>query len=564
MEEWLARKDQCGKEVVKGGSRYCRSTTTAWVWEAFAYKVFERYDNYYLRTAPFCKSRFVSGDGLVMNEESSSKTIRVRYYTTQSMPEGIRWQEPDIFMDNQFAETIKSDGPMGSILPTSNSTYKYRSLINSNELGIICFYDKLWFGNYWYSNGASEDWAMIWYEFHLRPRQISRTDLIMFLLKNQCNRPCYKATALEYPCLPEYVKDDLSKIRMPHRDEVTDDQVITLPGEKGKTVKGSLYKKEIGLRDDYTDPCIAVCVQSEPKPAKCQVINVPTIKNQIIMSWNAYYSNHVIEYRLAMEEKVSKPLSDALFEDIDAAKQIIDDALNTSNYEAIKTSYINLMKSNFLKYRTDAQEGAPLDDISKLPEKWTKPDSKESWILSKCICLQMYKWIYELITSALMAYAYTEDFNYEQDIENLGSPHQVIPFNLMLTRAVLNLRGRRKDNDFPYQSIYNYFYDYYKFINNFDVTIKAQEILPYKTAKAKCILQGLTDPTPETSKQNEPSNDPGQSSNSSFPRDSGFTDFGTEDTPMESSEEPNQQSTQQSNSSNAAGYSQPTGAASMP
>lgn len=215
---------------------------------------FERFDE---AASPLVQAIAVGGDGIQTIEQVGERKLeRCTLYKDKGIPKEMRFTEYDVFVQNQWSESVMSWGPNGTLLPHGNNTYTYKSLIDSEGLGIICIDDRIWASNYWYARATKEDYSTILIEFWLRPREINKTDLLLQLMKRNCCRPCDEPeTMFELPC------KSACKENCGLRDTLTvkDDEDVELPTGK---VKGKAYKDTHMDRVDYNG-CLEVCISGD-------------------------------------------------------------------------------------------------------------------------------------------------------------------------------------------------------------------------------------------------------------------------------------------------------------
>lgn len=273
VEKFLSRLNECGKRVID--KNFCNKTSEGWIWEAYAFRMWRTFESFDKAGAPYVIATAIGNDGIVMDEQIKDRKLsRCRFYADRDIPYEMRYQNPDIFEPNQYAEKTVSWGPQGAILPYTNSSSVWKSLIDEEGFGILCFYDELWAGSYVYSANSGANFGQVWFDVLFRPRQISKSDLLLFLFKEQCRRGCFDETVLPYPCIQ--FKDCVTSTTLPNFDDVKDDDTIVLPN--GKEVTGKEYKKRLEDRADYEKPCITTC----EKVGRCDCNEIESIKSEIV------------------------------------------------------------------------------------------------------------------------------------------------------------------------------------------------------------------------------------------------------------------------------------------
>lgn len=272
VEEWVNRLNNCGERVNPKAKSFCRSATKAWVWEAFACKIYERYNRIDLWEPCMCLQKYCSGDGIMFIEATpmqKDSDFRMKAYEDFKPPDGPNYVNPDSFVNNQWCETIRSVGATGTIFPITTNSYTYRSLIDKDKIGIICPWDEIWLGSFFWCYGTGMRGHSMWWEFFFRPREISRHDLYMMLLKGRCGRPCLPENVFNWPC----PVDNPPPEALPRVENVKDDDDVLMP--TGETIKGVEYKKQFNTRTGEKDPCVKTCVSEDPPPDPDPNVNGP-------------------------------------------------------------------------------------------------------------------------------------------------------------------------------------------------------------------------------------------------------------------------------------------------
>ena len=187
-----------------------------------------------------------------------------KYYKDSEVGYEFRWQNPDIFAPNQWSETVQTWSNTGTLIPHVNASYDYKSLIDADGLGIICPYNELWIALYWFALGVDTNQVAWGFDFKFRPREINKSDLLVTLIQQQCNRPCGQSTLDNWPCLTgcilgpklEEAKNSNGKVLLPN----------------GKEVDYKDYFKDIVERKEEL-PCLKIC-KSSFSPEQDEVIKV--------------------------------------------------------------------------------------------------------------------------------------------------------------------------------------------------------------------------------------------------------------------------------------------------
>lgn len=249
--------------------RFCSTTTKAYVWEAFAFRMWKTYESFDKANPPYVLATAIGGDGIILVEQKKDRSIvRCRYYEDRAVPYEMRYQNPDTFADNQWAEKMQSWGPNGAILPWVNSSSDWRSLFDESKIGIICLYNEIWIGTYSWTAGSGANYNQNYFEILFRPREINKSDLIMILVQEQCKRKCMPQNVNEYPCITS--GGDCGKVPIPQYEDVKDDDIIELPHGN---VTGKDYKAKYEDRSTYVKPCVTVCKENGTPSDKVFVTN---------------------------------------------------------------------------------------------------------------------------------------------------------------------------------------------------------------------------------------------------------------------------------------------------
>lgn len=270
VQKWSERLDSCGKKATKND--YCTKGNTKWVWEAYCFKRWANYTEFFNAHSPMVIAFAIGADGLVYVDTKTTQTpptlCRHRHYNSRRIAGTGQWSNYDIFEKNQYSSKVQSWGPNGSLLPQSNSSDAWVSLVDEEGMGIIMFYDELYIGNTWYIKDSGGDRAQLFYEILFRPRPIVANDLIFKMVNRQCNLPCDRdPDLLTWPCLSNKKcfgeADSSGNIKgfLPAVEDIKDTDTIYF--YDGKTMKGDEFKKKPEKQKDYKPPCINVCNPAE-------------------------------------------------------------------------------------------------------------------------------------------------------------------------------------------------------------------------------------------------------------------------------------------------------------
>lgn len=255
----MERRNSCGKS----NKKWCRTSTTAWVWELVAIKLIEDLSAWAWAEPPYRFQLAFSHDGIVFLEEGDlGKFYRCVKYEDFMPSSHMDWQMPDPFTDNQWTRDEMTIGPKNVVPPIINSSNSYIPTYDASGRGVVCFYDKLWFANgitYINSEGdKSYNYIDFSYELIFQPVQMQRMDYIEHLInRTRCgNNKCWPqpASVVELECIGDcYFKS---------ADEYGDGDKIKLSGSHNKD--GTIHAfevtgKQAKNRKEGKDPCFDVC-----------------------------------------------------------------------------------------------------------------------------------------------------------------------------------------------------------------------------------------------------------------------------------------------------------------
>lgn len=214
--------------------------------------MWQSFESFEKATSPLILAHGLGYDGIVVNENITNRGLtRCRFYKDREIAYEMKYQNLDPFSENQFVTKSQSWGPNGTLIPYSYSSTDYKLLRDNDGFGVLCFYDEIWFASYAFSNGTGANYGQVAFEVFFRPRKVSKTDLLLWTVKNQCGRGCYTTTVDPYPCI-----DPACNLpQLPEPSTVKDDDIIELPS--GEKVKGIDYKKPLWER--IKPPCVTVC-----------------------------------------------------------------------------------------------------------------------------------------------------------------------------------------------------------------------------------------------------------------------------------------------------------------
>lgn len=206
----------------------------------------------------------------------------------------------DSFAKNQHTSLVHTWGAQGTIMPYAHSSDDWKSVIDEDGMGIICFFDELWVGCHYYFNDNNSESGQpvnklrnaVIYEFRFRPRQIKATDLLLMMYKRTCSRPCNVTPMTNYwPVCekPTCGNPDKDKDYLPDTwDDVKDADKWTVGGDE---ITGAELKKLPNERANYKTPCIPVCTRPTTQKnvvCKYEVLNHCVI-NFALRNFESYW-----------------------------------------------------------------------------------------------------------------------------------------------------------------------------------------------------------------------------------------------------------------------------------
>jgi len=211
--------------------------------------------DWYLCKPPFKYAFGLGADGIGFIEEAEEgRWVRCIKFNDFQVVKNADYQSFDIFRSNQWSRTESTLGPLGVIRPQTSASNDFFSLLDVNQRGIICFYDKLYLSNFVYYtwNGDPDTANQVidyGFEFVFQPVKVQRMDYLQHLLERaRCGTAkCIPQNVVEFPCVTDcYFKDSYAK------------------GEKVK-----LNNKKTGKLEEVT----AEEVYKLKKPVPVEVIN---------------------------------------------------------------------------------------------------------------------------------------------------------------------------------------------------------------------------------------------------------------------------------------------------
>lgn len=187
--------------------------------------------------APYDEVIWVSGDGFHCVEMKDQ--MQVSCVRHQDCGWSVALQRPNIFAKNQWCREERSRGAANSLIaPQVISSQAYIPLMDDEGLGILCPWDELWLGAYWFSTASGDNYARPWFEVLFRPREISRQDLMMAMIKTRCARNCYKENVDKFPtCESDCFYTGLT-------DDYPDDSTFQIPDPKDPNNLITITKKD--------------------------------------------------------------------------------------------------------------------------------------------------------------------------------------------------------------------------------------------------------------------------------------------------------------------------------
>lgn len=263
VEEWVNRSRPCKDNTKK---QFCEGNNVKWIWEAYCFKRFCRWKPYDKVIAPLYISYALGADGIAIIREGYSDTgkgiCRERGWDDFHFPGEGSFNSFNPYEENQYVAIMHSWGPQGSLMPYATSTDDWKSCIDTDGKGILCFFDEIYFGNYWFFQGKKEPnvpgvndyFCTLMFEVRFRPRQIQNNDLLRIMIQRQCSRPCSIDPA---PNLwPKCETNCALKL-----SEIEDEKDYEAPN--GTKIKGKELKKHPIDREGYKIPCVPVCEQDK-------------------------------------------------------------------------------------------------------------------------------------------------------------------------------------------------------------------------------------------------------------------------------------------------------------
>lgn len=213
-------------------------------------RIFKTFENFDVATSPFVQADAIGADGIVFIEQIKDRAIaRCRYYADKELPYEMRYHNYDTFAENQWSSKTQSWGPNGALLPWTNASFEWKSLIDEEGIGIICLFNEIYISSYNFANKTGTNFTENWYEILYRPRDINKSDLLMIMIRNSCGRPCKESNAIQFPCI-----STTGCSFTPNFKDVKDDDKIMLPN--GKEISGKDFKALYYETSYYEEPCI--------------------------------------------------------------------------------------------------------------------------------------------------------------------------------------------------------------------------------------------------------------------------------------------------------------------
>lgn len=260
VAKWLSRENDCGKKV--SNKDWCNTGNKAYVWELVAYKAVLDLGDWAYAEAPFTFMQAFSHDGIVCTEQGDkNKLYRCTKYESFQPVNYSDFQAFDFFTENQWATEERTVGPKNIIRPIINKSTDYVPTFDAEGRGIVCFYDKLWVGNYirYLMDDPKQKYQNVqfYFEFVFQPVSMERNDYWQHLLdRNKCSSRCDKETVLPLPCIgPCYFKD---------ARDYKDDEKVIVPGRYADLTSGN-----IGKRPDDIEVTGAQLKKIELDPKPC-------------------------------------------------------------------------------------------------------------------------------------------------------------------------------------------------------------------------------------------------------------------------------------------------------
>jgi hypothetical protein len=237
--------------------------------------MFSKYEKFDDAASPLVEAHAIGGDGIHTIEAiADHKLNRCTLYKDKGIPKEMRYTSYDPFVNNQWSESTNSWGANGTLLPHGINSYTYKSLLDSEGIGIVCAYDEIYISAFWYARATSENWAFNYFELLFMPREINKSDLLMLMIKRNCCRPCDEPeTVDELPCKEDCKNDCGLKDSL----EVKDDEMVDLPTGK---VTGKQYKDRHPDRLQYNG-CLEVCISGGSEGGGVSVVKIDPTQNTV-------------------------------------------------------------------------------------------------------------------------------------------------------------------------------------------------------------------------------------------------------------------------------------------
>lgn len=269
MSEKIAcRQGKSLKSLENIATKFCNTSTTAWIWEAVAIKCNVYFKDWFIMKPPAKFRLALAYDGITLMDISSKFETIKRYASFETTQPGSNsdFCYLDPFAENQWNYEEDYIGPNGVIKPSIHSLQTYQSLLDETGRGILILFDKLWFHSFVHYDAsvptsATSRYINI-YDIVFQPVQIKRIDYLESLINRyRCNTTCYKQDVLAVPCYDEDGK--------PKTNDDFNDNEVYFKYVNHKGVQINITGKQIkddALMDSFIDVKVTNPVPPPPPP----------------------------------------------------------------------------------------------------------------------------------------------------------------------------------------------------------------------------------------------------------------------------------------------------------
>lgn len=332
------------------------------------------------------------------------------------------------FEENQFSSILHSIGPQGSIMPYATSSDNWKSLVDTDGKGILCFFDEFYVAEFVDMEGSKDDTTPIgkYYfttvsEIRFRPRQIKNNDLLRIMIERQCTRPCTNTPLPNW--WPNCLTDCSAIKELPPIKDADVVDTADYTDRDGNTIKGSELKKHPIQRTGYKNPCVPVCQST----AKAEYVDSVS---HLLSILDKYY-NYLKKFASVLE---NDPLHDAdlikrLYTGLDSTYQLLQIAIRKKSLRDIKTMFVTALINDMPNYfATDGDPKRGFDDnYFAVSKRWTfNLDA-----LANVLPMMLYTRVLDHHRS------YPLNFDYEYEVEANGDAYRNSKnYEAMTTKAI--------------------------------------------------------------------------------------------------------------------------------